>query len=1133
MALNSGSSAILWRSIVCVSVVWWMSNLFAVIASKSLMKGADTSDSPVGVTEALRDMRWLELTAAQHILGAIVATVWLKLKKTNVFTLPRNRFILIAAFANVIANTATNISFSVVSSAITQIVKAFEPIFTFFFFFVLGGKDGQALTCNILLSVAIMATGSCLFISSDATYNIWGIAAAVSCNMAFPVRNIFLKKSQQGTLEKYAVISVLSSGILLLLLPFKMLWVSLKEDTTDATFNISLSAVFHCSYNLASIEVLQMVSPLTHAVLNMCKRITIIVVNVIYFNHIISVQAFTGLISFCFGIVLYTMFTRLPRRPIKSEKKDIWSAAKCWSASFLSLLCLWNIYFMHFDLWSTNLQVVAKRSSHVEAKMKVMTSWVHDQAIPLSVLTNMNNLQNSNPFGIHVFCGTNVCLNNILEMNNPQVKGIFLRIHELFNETPLFEWQQKHVFHKILAGQSFEDHLQSATQLTLLWKFGGIYVSPKLSCSRLKNVAPGNISSWVALPLSTDKDFNVMDLVYFKDHHPFVWKLMKLFVEKYHTGLQKESFKFDFALLAQEQIMKHKDVGTRQNLPCNNSFLQVRKTKEHFGVFVVAKGNIGDEIQNFVGIQFYPYVDRLMKRELLKEDTGAGNTTAFMNAFYGGAEKEWPPPNNINPFLFSMHFEGLHNVSYMKSHSPIGTRDLATLRLLQFKGIDSYFSGCATLMLKNPSGRYNKNNSAVYIVDVKINQTLLPSHIQKHIKYHTHLYPWLKGEVSFFKKAYEIITKYSQAKAVITQRIHCALPCVAMGIPVVYINEKKLIGGSPTRTDGLLDLFHTIDKTKLSQSQFENAIRHFNWDNPPPNPNGGKVMRFRATFWKIIRQNSHLNNTAYRFGMVPYAVPDHPTQETEIFHLMYSASELNCSDTQKERCSLKWYQWRSLESILYHHPYDKVFLHSTHLQQSEFDVLTDVGYQVEVVDHMNIQHRNLRHDFKKAFQVDSEKVFKGGHKYLKTVFPLFLVYFWGGVFLKNDMIVLKSMKNISSNTFLLNNQDNGDIFFFLKFKQEYATLKTCFQHFLKESSAEKFQKMFMICAEKQGRDITLLPKENIHQPDKPAMNQKLSDSDTNSSFAFSYDTRKLEDEPTKKEQNSMFNTFCVLCDVKY
>ncbi len=252
---------------------------------------------------------------------------------------------------------------------------------------------------------------------------------------------------------------------------------------------------------------------------------------------------------------------------------------------------------MFFGVWDARLCVEAKRSSQVEARATIITSWVYDRTIPPSVLTNIECVQSSNPhFTVQVFCGTDICLKNIAKINNPQIKGKFLRIHELFNETPLFKWQQQHILHKMLMGQSFEEHLQFATQLSILWKFGGIYMSPKLSCSSLKNIAPAHFSSWTTQPLSTDRDSNVMDLVYFKDHHPLVWELMELFLEKYHVPLQKDIFKFNFAPLAKEHISHC--TGRIVDFTCIQNY-SPQETEEHFGVLVVAKGNIGDEMQSF------------------------------------------------------------------------------------------------------------------------------------------------------------------------------------------------------------------------------------------------------------------------------------------------------------------------------------------------------------------------------------------------------------------------------------------------------------------------------------------------------------------------------------------------------
>jgi hypothetical protein len=61
-----------------------------------------------------------------------------------------------------------------------------------------------------------------------------------------------------------------------------------------------------------------------------------------------------------------------------------------------------------------------------------------------------------------------------------------------------------------------------------------------------------------------------------------------------------------------------------------------------------------------------------------------------------------------------------------------------------------------------------------------------------------------------FEMAETILKKYAKAKLVITSRIHCALPCLAMGTPVIFVNGFDSFVDS-CRFDGILDLFNRID----------------------------------------------------------------------------------------------------------------------------------------------------------------------------------------------------------------------------------------------------------------------------------------------------------------------------------
>ena len=58
--------------------------------------------------------------------------------------------------------------------------------------------------------------------------------------------------------------------------------------------------------------------------------------------------------------------------------------------------------------------------------------------------------------------------------------------------------------------------------------------------------------------------------------------------------------------------------------------------------------------------------------------------------------------------------------------------------------------------------------------------------------------------------AENLLNKYARAKLVITSRIHCALPCLALGTPVIFINGFDSFVDS-CRFDGILELFNRID----------------------------------------------------------------------------------------------------------------------------------------------------------------------------------------------------------------------------------------------------------------------------------------------------------------------------------
>ena len=663
----------------------------------------------------------------------------------------------------------------------------------------------------------------------------------------------------------------------------------------------------------------------------------------------------------------------------------------------------------------------------------ISTAWVFDRPLTDDLLMNIKHLQNFETCtSVHVYCGTSQCVRAVTKLNNPNITSEFLVISNLVRDTPLEQWFVRHPLYKVFGRLEYEDHLQKVVQLGILWQYGGIYVDPRIRVTGENRVLTDPTichNGWI----SGNSDF---DITCFPKHHKFIEKLGEQFTSDYKQGLKgKKPSKFVFHI---NSVFETTFSQCKQDKACPDSVaLQYVKQhqdessfkRRHYGTLSykmrVAKmngGNLGDEIQACSGLQYLPFVDNLLERDemyLLKETEPV---TAFLNAWYGDPDADWPPPSNVQPIMTSVHahkwirsvWEKKPSVDYLKQHEPIGCRDTSTMEFMQQLNVEAYFSGCMTLMLKNPS--ITKRTNKIIINDLrKDSLELLPPEIRKTS---TYLYHGMNGRdadtLSQFSKGYHLLEQYATAKLVITQRIHCALPCVAMGIPVIFIQSPGLPGGegskteSSPRTRGLTPMFHTVDLYKFSREKATEWLKEFNWNNPPPNPNAGMMMRMRATFWNVMRPDQALYDAAHKFGMVPLQPP--PVQASEqgpddqlLFHLVFTAS------------TFKWHHWRTVESIFYHHPFAKVTIHSNTLQQSEFDVFTEAGYLIKV-NNVSL-HDMLKDSPAEEFISKLSSATSGPHwqSHQIDLLRLLVLYKWGGIYMDNDMIVvnpLDSLKNI-------------------------------------------------------------------------------------------------------------------------
>lgn len=288
--------------------------------------------------------------------------------------------------------------------------------------------------------------------------------------------------------------------------------------------------------------------------------------------------------------------------------------------------------------------------------------------------------------------------------------------------------------------------------------------------------------------------------------------------------------------------------------------------------------NIGDYIQSVAAEQYTGRDVVYVQAEESHEYSGEP-VKLIMNGWFMHKPENWPPAKQIVPLIISFHINPANGErmlsekgigyfkEYVKKYGPVGARDKDTERLLKSKGIDAYFSGCLTLTLgktykHNPTSKnvcfvdpyyevsYSRVAKLSYLFTLishwktisKISNKLYKStsrdkllktvsfyqtysrvfekEILENAEYikHVLIESTLGNEEAKFEYAGNLLSKYADSRLVVTSRIHAALPCIAIGTPVIFIiaddlkpNGKGVVPYAKGRFDGLLEWFHVME----------------------------------------------------------------------------------------------------------------------------------------------------------------------------------------------------------------------------------------------------------------------------------------------------------------------------------
>jgi Polysaccharide pyruvyl transferase len=278
-----------------------------------------------------------------------------------------------------------------------------------------------------------------------------------------------------------------------------------------------------------------------------------------------------------------------------------------------------------------------------------------------------------------------------------------------------------------------------------------------------------------------------------------------------------------------------------------------------FGCILPIGGNIGDDIQAIAAAQFLPEATIYIERDFLGSFQYPRCLPTLINGWFmrtartgwnderPAPEHNWPPPACIDPLLISIHLEpdfvpealSEEGIRFFRSYGPVGARDTFTHRVLEERGVPSYFSECLTLTLANPYKNEARDN-IVYVVD-------LPSDVEKIIRRrckmpvvrltHHEKEPDASSDNQYLLSRAEIVLEqYRRAKCVITSRLHAAMPCLAFETPVVLVHKDP---DSDSRMGGLIELVRHCSPRDVLKGRLP-------IDPDAPTPNSSAYCKLRS-----------------------------------------------------------------------------------------------------------------------------------------------------------------------------------------------------------------------------------------------------------------------------------------------
>jgi hypothetical protein len=146
--------------------------------------------------------------------------------------------------------------------------------------------------------------------------------------------------------------------------------------------------------------------------------------------------------------------------------------------------------------------------------------------------------------------------------------------------------------------------------------------------------------------------------------------------------------------------------------------------------------------------------------------------------------------DDFNPEKF---FSIDENMEYFRRFAPIGCRDQYTYDIFNSLGIPAYLNGCLTAVFPK-RGKLDKETKTIFADAPIALKEFVPKKLFENCEFTTQQSYFSTDELRDFHKVFDFVRNHYEyyqkhASLIITSRLHVAIPCAAMGIPVVFAKD--------------------------------------------------------------------------------------------------------------------------------------------------------------------------------------------------------------------------------------------------------------------------------------------------------------------------------------------------------